>query len=224
MSTLSVHNLRKQYGLGKLQVLAVDDISLAVSAGEITMVMGPSGSGKTTLLMLMGTLLKPTSGEVQINGNNIDHLNSKKLAKIRLKVIGFVFQHFNLLSALTAQENVMVPLLATGVNSRVAAKRAATLLDQIGLGERLTSLPKNLSGGEQQRVAIARAMINQPKLILADEPTANLDAKTGLEIVNILRKYAKQSGAAIVIVSHDTRIQAVADKVIQMEDGRITNV
>ncbi len=218
-STLKVTNVTKRYGSGATQVAAVRDVSLAVAPGEIILIMGPSGSGKTTLLSMLGALLKPTEGAIQLNGTVISALTENHLPDIRLKQFGFVFQDFNLLSALTALENVAIVAELAGANNSAARKQAAAILTELGLAERLNFLPEKLSGGEKQRVAIARALINDPALILADEPTANLDSKIGHEIMRLLRKIAKEQGRSVIIVSHDQRIKDIADRVLWLEDG-----
>jgi putative ABC transport system ATP-binding protein len=221
MNVLALHKVSKTYGSGHTAVHAVDQVSLKVTAGQVVLMMGPSGSGKTTLLSIMGTLLRPTSGTVTINDRIISGLSEQQLAHFRLREIGFIFQGFNLLSALTAEQNVMVPLLAAGRSNTEASQKARVLLAKLGLKERLGSLPKNLSGGERQRVAIARALANNPQLILADEPTANLDAARGHEVAQLLRRIAKDEGKAIIVASHDPRLKSLADRVITIEDGRL---
>jgi putative ABC transport system ATP-binding protein len=217
--TLQIAHVTKRYGSGATEVTAVRDVSLSVSPGEIVLIMGPSGSGKTTLLSMLGALLKPTEGTIQLNGTTISALEENRLPDIRLKQFGFIFQDFNLLSALTALENVAIVAELTGAKSGEAKRKAASLLTELGLGERLNFLPEKLSGGEKQRVAIARALINDPRLILADEPTANLDSKIGHEIMRLLRNIAKEQGRSVVIVSHDQRIKDIADRVLWLEDG-----
>lgn len=184
------------------------------------LIMGPSGSGKTTLLMMLGALLKPSEGTIHLDGNEISALAENRLPAIRLRHIGFIFQDFNLLSALTALENVALVAQLAGIQLREARQRASTLLTDLGLGHRLGFLPEKLSGGEKQRVAIARALVNDPALILADEPTANLDSKIGHEIMRLLRRISKEQGRSIVIVSHDQRIKDIADRVLWLEDGQ----
>jgi putative ABC transport system ATP-binding protein len=186
--------------------------------------MGPSGSGKTTLLTMMGGLLKPTSGSVRVNGLEITALDESKLPTVRRSYVGFVFQSFNLLEALNARENVEVALNLAGVGHREARGRAEQLLGDLEMGRRLRFRPQALSGGEKQRVSIARALANDPKLILADEPTANLDSKHGHEVVALLRHIAKEQGRTVIIVSHDHRIREVADRVLWMEDGRFKDI
>ncbi len=218
-STLRIDHVTKRYGSGTTEVTAVREVSLSVAPGEIVLIMGPSGSGKTTLLSMLGALLKPTEGEIHLNGTTISALAENRLPDIRLKQFGFIFQDFNLLSALSALENVSIVAELAGTKSAGARHRAAALLTELGLGERLNFLPEKLSGGEKQRVAIARALINDPALILADEPTANLDSKIGHEIMRLLRRIAKEQGRSVVIVSHDQRIKGIADRVLWLEDG-----
>ncbi|MBE8539632.1 ABC transporter ATP-binding protein [Geoglobus acetivorans] len=217
---LEVRNVTKIYGSGRTAVKAVDNISFSISRGELVLLMGPSGSGKTTLLTLISGLLKPTSGSVKIDGVEITELSQKELARIRLEKIGFIFQHFNLLSALTALENVMIPLIIRGVGEREARKRAEKILADFGLKDRMHHKPEDLSGGEQQRVAIARAVISDPDLIIADEPTANLDSKKGREVMELIHSMVRD-GKAAIIASHDPRVEDFADRVLRMEDGRL---
>ena len=225
--TLQITHITKRYGSGSTEVTAVRDVSLGVGPGEIILIMGPSGSGKTTLLSMLGALLKPTEGTIQLNGIVLSALAENQLPDIRLKQFGFVFQDFNLLSALSALENVAIVAELAGVKGSDAKRKAASLLIELGLGERLHFLPEKLSGGEKQRVAIARALINNPSLILADEPTANLDSKIGHEIMRLLRRIAKEhpaksggaGGRSVVIVSHDQRIKDIADRILWLEDG-----
>ena len=217
--TLQITHITKRYGTGSTEVTAVRDVSLGVRPGEIVLIMGPSGSGKTTLLSMLGALLKPTEGIIQLNGIVLSALAENQLPDIRLRQFGFVFQDFNLLSALSALENVAIVAELAGVKVSEAKRKAASLLTELGLGERLHFLPEKLSGGEKQRVAIARALVNDPRLILADEPTANLDSKIGHEIMRLLRRIAKEQGRSVVIVSHDQRIKDIADRILWLEDG-----
>jgi putative ABC transport system ATP-binding protein len=217
---LKVDHVTKRFGAGPTEVVAVRDVSLAVAPGEVDLIMGPSGSGKTTLLLMLGALLRPTEGSIEVNGTAISQLLEHRLPDIRLRQFGFVFQDFNLLSALTTLENVALVAQLAGVKSAVARERAAAVLTQLGLGKRLRFLPDKLSGGEKQRVAIARALVNDPPLILADEPTANLDSKIGHEIMRLLRRIAKEQQRSVVIVSHDQRIRDIADRVLWLEDGQ----
>ncbi len=218
--TLHIAHVTKHYGSGATEVQAVRDVSLEVAPGEIVLIMGPSGSGKTTLLQMMGALLKPTEGTIQLNGTMLSALAENRLPGIRLRQFGFIFQDFNLLSALTVLDNVALVAELASTKRSEARKRAATLLTELGLGERLNFLPEQLSGGEKQRVSIARALVNDPTLILADEPTANLDSKIGHEIMRLLQNIAKEQGRSVVIVSHDQRIQDIADRVLWLEDGQ----
>ncbi len=218
-STLQVSHVTKRYGSGATEVAAVRDVSLSVAPGEIVLIMGPSGSGKTTLLSMLGALLRPSAGEIRLNEDVISAMKENRLPGIRLRKFGFIFQDFNLLSALSALENVAIVAELAGVRGAEARRKAKELMTGLGLGERLNFLPEKLSGGEKQRVAIARALVNDPALILADEPTANLDSKIGHEIMRLLRSIAKEQGRSVVIVSHDQRIKDIADRVLWLEDG-----
>ncbi len=221
MSTvIEVRNVRKEFGKRHTKVVAVRDVSLKVKKGEIVLILGPSGSGKTTLLSMMGCIMTPTQGSIFINGKNVTDM-PEKLPEIRKKYIGFVFQGFNLLKALTASENVEVALNLNGVKGEKAKERAQKILTDVGLQERLDFLPADLSGGEKQRVSIARALVNNPKIILADEPTGNLDSKTGQKISSMLKNVAKEHGAAVIIVTHDDRIKNICDRILYVEDGMI---
>ncbi len=221
MSLLEAKDITKIFGSGHTEVKAVDDVNLSIDPGDIVLIMGPSGSGKTTLLSMVGTLLKPTKGQIIIDGKDIAEMNNKQLANLRLQELGFMFQSFNLLSALTAVQNVMVPLRMAGIPKKQAHDKATELLKRLHLGERLHNLPEDLSGGEKQRVAVARALANNPKLILADEPTANLDSKTGHEVMQLMCEIACTEGKAVIIVSHDERLKDVAKRIITIEDGRL---
>lgn len=223
-ATLHIENVSKQYGSGPTEVMAVRDVSFSIAPGEIVLIMGPSGSGKTTLLMMLGALLKPSAGDIHLNGELISALAENHLPDIRLKNFGFIFQDFNLLSALTVSENVAIVAQLSGVGVRQARKRAESILTELGLEGRLHFLPEKLSGGEKQRVAIARALVNDPTLILADEPTANLDSKIGQEVMRMLRNIAKEQGRSVVVVSHDPRIKDIADRVLWLEDGRFKDM
>ncbi len=221
---MDVRGLTKVFGSGETAVRAVDGVDLAVHRGEIVLIMGPSGAGKTTLLTMMGGLLRPTAGSVHINGFDIGALPESKLPPIRRQCVGFVFQSFNLLESLSTLENVEVALNLAGVRGRQARQKAERLLVDLGMGKRLHFRPRALSGGEKQRVSIARALANDPRLILADEPTANLDSRHGHEVVALLRDIAKKQGRTVVIVSHDHRIREVADRVLWLEDGRFKDI
>lgn len=220
---LSVEGVTKVFGSGDRAVTALADVSLEAHAGEIILVMGPSGSGKTTLLTVAGALLRPTHGRVRVCGTDITGLDEDRLASIRRNKIGFIYQSFNLLEALTALENVRI-LTAAGTHNGVLPRdRAKEYLDMLGLSHRLSSLPKQMSDGEKQRVAIARALAKDPALLLADEPTANLDAQRGHAVMELLRQKALEMEKAVVIVSHDHRIRDMADRVVLLEDGRLHN-
>jgi len=217
---LYVEHVTKRFGSGDAEVVAVRDVSLDVAPGEVVLIMGPSGSGKTTLLLMLGALLKPTEGTITLDGLELSALSESKLPDVRLHHFGFIFQDFNLLSALNVQDNVSIAAELTGVSRRGAREKAASLLTELGLGHRLRFAPEKLSGGEKQRVAIARALVNDPALILADEPTANLDSTHGRETMRLLREIAKNRGRSVIIVSHDQRIRDIADRVLWLEDGQ----
>jgi putative ABC transport system ATP-binding protein len=222
-AVLELKNVTKIYGSGRTAVKAVDQVDLRVRAGEIVLIMGPSGSGKTTLLSVAGLLLHPTLGDIYITGERINGMSQRKLAALRLHKLGFVFQAYNLLGALTARENVEVVMNLSGKKGEKARQRAANLIQMLGLEHRLDHLPADLSGGEKQRVAIARALANEPPLILADEPTGNLDSKTGQEVMELLCcGLGRDQGRAIVIVSHDQRLRQIADRILWLEDGRLS--
>jgi putative ABC transport system ATP-binding protein len=218
---LDAAGLVKVFGAGRTAVRAVDGVDLSADAGEITLVMGPSGSGKTTLLTMLGGLLHPTEGRIEIGGTEVTALGTRELARFRRETVGFVFQTFSLLDTLTAQENVEIALNVAGVSGRDAHARASELLVAAGLGERLDFRARDLSGGEKQRVSIARSLANRPRLLLADEPTANLDSRQGREVMALLRRLAQEEGCGVVAVSHDPRLERIADHVRHLEDGRI---
>lgn len=221
-SILHLEGVSKVYHTGEFTVTALDDVNFHVRGGEIVAVMGPSGSGKTTLLTISGALLRPTTGTVRICGIDVTNMNEAQLASIRRRKVGFVYQSFNLLEALTAWENVRLTIQNHhGSSPKEAAQRARELLEMFGLSHRLNSLPRKMSDGEKQRVAIARALAKDPELLLADEPTANLDAKRGAEVMALLRNKASELHKAVVVVSHDNRIRQFADRVVWLEDGTI---
>jgi len=220
--SLVARNVIKIYDKGEAsEVKAIDNVSLTVNPGEIYLLMGPSGSGKTTLITILGGLLSSTGGDVVINGEDVTRLKENKLPEFRLNNIGFIFQSFNLLSALTAVENVAVSLMAKSISKKMALERAKEMLKILGLDSRLDNKPANLSGGEKQRVAIGRALITDPDIILADEPTANLDSKNGHEVMLKLCGVACAENKSVIIVSHDARIRDIAHKVLWIEDGKI---
>jgi putative ABC transport system ATP-binding protein len=217
---INATSITKIFGSGAATVRAVDAVTLDVGRGELALIMGPSGSGKTTLLSMLGGLLRPTSGRIIVDGIEITALGESQLPKVRAERIGFIFQGFNLLSSLTVEENVVFPaqLVRRASSSQ---RRAGALLEQLGLGARRRFLPRDLSGGEKQRVAIARALINDPAVILADEPTGNLDSMHGQEVMMILHDIARDEGRSVVIVTHDPRIEDVADRILWLEDGAL---
>lgn len=220
---VQAQGLKKTYKLGNTEVQALRGVDLNASAGEFLAVMGVSGSGKSTLLHLLGGLDRPSEGSIKIDGVDISRLKDNQLADIRSKKIGFVFQFFNLLTRLTALRNVRLPLEIAGSSAKEAQKRALELLKLVGLEERADHRPTELSGGEQQRVAVARALTNNPKIILADEPTGNLDTKTGLDILQLLKQITKEKGRTLIIVSHDLRVAELADKTMNLQDGLVVN-
>ena len=224
-STLArITGLTKTFGAGDTRVDAVRDLELELARGEIVLVMGPSGSGKTTLLSMLGGLLHVSAGEIWIEGTNIAALGERELPSFRARSFGFIFQDFNLVPALSASENVEIALNIAGERGRAARARSRALLESMGLGERLDFPVPQLSGGEKQRVAIARAIANRPLLILADEPTANLDSHHGAETMRLLRQLAKNEGTTVVIVSHDERLREIADRVLWLEDGELRHL
>ncbi len=214
----------KTYGRGNSEVHALRGVDLDVYPGEITMLVGPSGCGKTTLLSVMAGILRPTSGSVEVFDAKITSLSSWRRTAFRRDNVGFVFQQFNLLPALTAAENAAVPLVIQGHSRRFAIARAKELLGKMGMAERVNNLPGNLSGGQQQRVAIARALIHHPHVLVCDEPTSALDAKTGHTILELLRSIAVEGDRAVVIVTHDSRIFEFADTLARMDDGSIVSL
>jgi putative ABC transport system ATP-binding protein len=222
-TVLELENVSKIYGRGHTAVKAVDNVSLQVKPGEIVLIMGPSGSGKTTLLSMAGLLMHPTDGHLWMNGQEVTQFNERQLPALRLHNIGFVFQAYNLLAALTALENVEVVMNMAGIKGKAARTRAIELLAMLGLEHRLDHLPADLSGGEKQRVALARALANNPPLILADEPTGNLDSKIGREVMELLCSgVGREQGRAIVIVTHDHRLRDIADRIMWLEDGKLS--
>lgn len=214
----------KTYGTGDAKVVALRGVDLEIRCGELLMLAGPSGCGKTTLISIIAAILEPDSGMCEVLGHDPQHLSQSERAHFRGVAIGFVFQLFNLLPALTAVENVAVPLLINGVSRRRAEARARGVLEAVGLGARLSALPAQLSGGQQQRVAIARALAHDPKLIVCDEPTSNLDHETGRNMMEILRRVGRSRDRALIVVTHDTRIYEFADRIARMEDGKVVEI
>jgi putative ABC transport system ATP-binding protein len=215
-------NLIKDYGSGDVRVRALRGVNLDISPGELTLLVGPSGCGKTTLISILAGTLDATDGDVSVLGVDLKRLSKREKAAFRAKNVGFVFQQFNLLPALTAAENVAVPLVVNGYSKAAAVARATEVLQSVGLGDRLKSLPSQLSGGQQQRVAIARALVHQPRLLVADEPTSAIDAHTGQAIMELIRQVALQPNRVAVVVTHDERVLGFADRIITLDDGRVS--
>src|SRR6267142_1466454 len=220
---IEARELTKTYAHGEAAMRALDHVTLDVRQGDVTLLVGPSGSGKTTLLSILGCILRPTSGTLRIMGEDVTRMKERDLPAIRRERIGFVFQAFNLFPTLTAEQNVVLALDLKGVSGRTARDRAASLLDQVGLCDKLDAYPADLSGGQKQRVAIARALAGDPPVILADEPTAALDSQNGRAVMQVLKTLARERGRAIVIVTHDNRMLGYADRTVRMEDGRIVS-
>ena len=220
MKILEVNHLSKTYGKGDTMVKALDDVSFSVEQGEFVAIIGPSGSGKSTLLHILGGVDTPTSGNVIVGEEDISKLNETALAIFRRRQIGLVYQFYNLIPILTVEENLTLPLLLDG--RKPDKKQIETLVNRLGLSNRLTHLPNQLSGGQQQRVSIGRALINNPALMLADEPTGNLDSENSKEIVSLLRQFNKELNQTVIIITHDEKIALSADRIISIEDGKIT--
>lgn len=221
---IKVHNLRKVYRMGDEKIVALNHINLEIEKGEICCLFGTSGSGKSTLLNMLAGLEKPTKGTIEIKKVHVEKLNETQLAAFRQKYIGFVFQSYNLIPTLTAQENVALPLIFQGINKKERDKRAKEMLEAVGLGKRLKHKPKEMSGGQQQRVSIARAFVNHPQILFADEPTGNLDTHTTLEVMDIITKIAKELNQTMIIVSHDPEIADYANKIITIQDGDVLKI
>ena len=219
---LRARGLRKDYGKGEALVRAVNEVDLDVATGETLAVMGPSGCGKSTLLHLLGGLDRPSAGELWLNDRRTDRLSERALAGLRRGEIGFVFQAFHLMDELTARENIELPALLAGRSPREARRRALALLDRVGLADRADHLPSALSGGQRQRVAIARALVNDPLVVLADEPTGNLDSAATLDVLRLFEQL-HASGLTLVIVTHDERVAATADRLVSMRDGALVD-
>ncbi|UFJ39605.1 ABC transporter ATP-binding protein [Brevibacillus humidisoli] len=218
---LTVEGVNHSYSSGKLKVPVLYDISLHIKAGEFVALCGSSGSGKTSLLNLLAGLTKPEQGTIWVSGQEISRLNENKLCIFRRNYLGFVFQSFNLLPTLTAVENVELPLVFSGEKKRKRRQRAAEMLELVGLGDRIHHKPNELSGGQQQRVSIARALVNKPNIVLADEPTGNLDSVTELEILQLMRSLNSENGTTFIIVTHDDQVAKQSDRTIFLKDGRI---
>ena len=222
-SGISCRGLVKDYGVGESRIRALRGVTVEIDPGELTLLVGPSGCGKTTLISILAATLNPTEGDIQVLGVQLDLLSKAEKSRFRAQNVGFVFQQFNLLPALTAAENVSVPLIIRGSSKSAAIQRASQILDSVGLGDRLDALPANLSGGQQQRVAIARALVHQPRLLVCDEPTSAIDARTGQVIMKLIRELALNPDRVAVVVTHDARVFGFADRIITLEDGRVAN-
>jgi putative ABC transport system ATP-binding protein len=218
---IELENVTKIYKMGQTKVYALNDINLLIQAGEMVAVMGPSGSGKSTLMAILGCLDIPTKGIYRLEGQPVEKLNDNQLAQVRSQKVGFVFQQFNLLSRTNALENVMLPLLYDGVHGKARVEKAKAALETVGLADRMYHNPNQLSGGEQQRVAIARALVNNPTILLADEPTGNLDTKTGDEIIGLFQKLHEEHEQTVVYVTHDSFIARHTQRIIRLVDGMI---
>lgn len=223
MPLLKTVDLIKEYKMGEITVAALKGINITVEEGEFVAIMGPSGSGKSTLLHLLGGLDTPTQGEIYLNGIALSTMSDDQITKLRRRMIGFIFQFYNLIPTLTAAENVALPLLIDGQSLQKNQERVNALLEMVGLGERGNHRPDQLSGGQQQRVAIARAFVNDPKIVLADEPTGNLDSNAGTAILELLKRTCKELQTTIIMVTHDARAASYADSVIFLKDGRIVH-
>ena len=224
MAIVRTQEVKKVYKMGETYVEALKGVDIEIETGEYISIMGPSGSGKTTLFNMVGGLDKPTDGKVYIDDVDVAQLDAYELAWLRCRKIGYIFQSFNLIPVMTALENVTLPMVFAGLTSDDARDKGVRLLNRVGLGERVTHKPYELSGGQQQRVAVARAMANDPAIVLADEPTGNLDLKTGTEIINLLREMNKESGVTVVTATHDHKMLDVSDRVVWISDGLIEKI
>ena len=220
---IEIEQLIKIFKMGENEVRALDGVSLSVDKGEMVAIMGPSGSGKSTLMSIVGCLDVPTSGSYILDGDAVEKMKDTRLADVRSKKIGFVFQQFNLLSRTSALENVLLPLTYTGMSPRKAREKALQVLEMVGLKERVKHHPSELSGGQQQRVAIARALVNDPAILIADEPTGALDSKTGAEIMELFQSLHRDFGQTVIMVTHDSFVARHTDRIIRLVDGRIVS-
>jgi len=221
MALLDLRGVTKDYPLGSTIVNALRGLDLSIEKGEIVAIMGPSGSGKSTLMHILGALDAPTDGEARLEGHDLRELSENELVTLRGRKVGFVFQTFNLIQSLTAQQNVELPMIFLGVKRRDRLERARYLLEKVGLEDRVAHRPNELSGGERQRVAIARALANDPEIILADEPTGNLDSETGATILDLLKRLSVDQGKTIILITHDPDAAAIAHRVVRLRDGRV---
>ncbi|SFZ83322.1 putative ABC transport system ATP-binding protein [Devosia enhydra] len=220
---VDARGVTKSFGRGETRTTVLHGIDFTVMPGEITFIIGPSGCGKTTLVSVLAGMLKAEEGEVSLFGERIDRMRGGRLTRFRGRSVGFIFQQFNLIPALDAAENAGVPLVVAGERPSVARRKGVALLEKLGLGKQAGKLPSQLSGGQQQRVAIARALIHQPGLLICDEPTASLDAKSGQAVMELLRELAASDNRAVIVVTHDDRIYPFADRIVEMSDGRIVD-
>lgn len=221
MSIIQLRSVSRTYVMGKETIPALDNVSLDIKEGEFLAIMGPSGSGKSTFANVIGGLDKPTSGDVLVDGECINKLNDRHLSSYRNRKVGFIFQSFNLLPTYTALENVMIPLILTGESSSIRKQKAYDCLKEVGLENRVDHKPYQLSGGERQRVSIARALVNQPQIIIADEPTGNLDTKKSEEIVSLLKELNRKKKITVIVITHDPSVARQADRTLRMQDGKI---
>jgi putative ABC transport system ATP-binding protein len=222
-AAVSCKGVTKEFGANGTRTLALRGVDLEVHDGQLTLLVGPSGCGKTTLISMIAGLLNPTQGSVAVLGTDLSKLSGRRLVEFRAKNIGFVFQQYNLLPALSAAENAAVPLIITGWSRARAIARARAMLATVGLSHRADNFPSQLSGGEQQRVAIARALINEPRLLVCDEPTSALDARSGQTVMELIKQVAVQPGRAVIVVTHDSRVYGFGDRIVEMSDGRISS-
>lgn len=220
---IHAEGLTKVYQMGESEVRALDGANFTIEKGEMVAIMGPSGSGKSTLMSIIGCLDVPSSGQYSLDGVSVESLDESGLAEVRGRKIGFVFQQFNLLARTSALENVMLPLTYAGISGREREKRARAALKRVGLGERTHHAPNELSGGQQQRVAIARAIVNEPTILLADEPTGALDSKTGVEIMDLFQRLHRENGQTVILVTHDAHVARHTERIIRLSDGRIVS-
>jgi len=214
-------DLTMAYNIKDHEVIALNNVNLKIERGDLIAIMGPSGSGKTTLINLIGGLDRPTNGTIILDGNDLNDMNETALTQLRCRKIGFVFQSYNLIPILTALENVELPTVAAKLSSDEGRSRALAILEQVGLSDRLNHRPLELSGGEQQRVAVARALVNSPSIVLADEPTGNLDSETGIQLINLIRKLNRESGVTFIICTHDQMVAQHANRIVRIKDGNL---
>ena len=222
-AVIQIQNIVKEFGAGSQTIRVLHGIDVEIRSGELTYLVGESGSGKTTMISIVAGILYPTEGSVNVFGRDIYNLADNDLVRFRLDTIGFIFQQYNLIPTLTAEENAAVPLVAAGMKRGPAVERGYAMLEKLNIADQAKKLPKQLSGGQQQRVAIARALVHEPRLVVCDEPTAALDAKSGRRVMDLLREVALAQDRAVIIVTHDNRVFDLADRILVMEDGRITH-